>query len=382
MMTSPKVFFDSLFELGVDFFTGVPDSLLKEFCSYVDAVLPPESHIIAANEGTAVGIAAGYQLATGHLPLVYLQNSGLGNTVNPLLSLADTEVYSVPMIVMVGWRGAPGEKDEPQHLKQGRVTEAMLTAMEIPYRILVDDEDEALAHARWAAETANARSGPVALLVRKGAFSKSEAKRDAATQADLLTREEAIFAVTEALPADSTIVATTGMISRELYEQRQRTGDDGASDFLTVGSMGHASQIALGLSNALPDRRIVCLDGDGAVLMHMGGLATAGALGRGDFLHIVLNNGAHDSVGGQPTVAFDVSLTGVATACGYRHAIGPVKTVDDIAAALTELGSKDGCRLLEIHVACGSRSDLGRPKDSPLANKQKFVARLEQGHGG
>ncbi len=382
MMTSPRVFFDKLFELGVDFFTGVPDSLLKEFCSYVDAVLPAESHIIAANEGTAVGIAAGYQLATGHLPLVYLQNSGLGNTVNPLLSLADTEVYSVPMIIMVGWRGAPGEKDEPQHLKQGRVTEAMLDAMEIPYRILADNEDEALAHARWAAETAKERSGPVALLVRKGAFRTSEAKRDTGPPGDLLTREEAIFAVTEALPADSTIVATTGMISRELYEQRQRVGDDGASDFLTVGSMGHASQIALGLSNALPDRRIVCLDGDGAVLMHMGGLATVGALGRGDFLHIVLNNGAHDSVGGQPTVAFDVSLTGVAKACGYRHALGPIKTVDNIAAALTELGAKDGCRLLEIHVARGSRADLGRPKDTPLANKQKFVERLDQGHGG
>ncbi|WP_168452765.1 phosphonopyruvate decarboxylase [Sphingopyxis microcysteis] len=381
-MTSPKVFFDTLFELGVDFFTGVPDSLLKEFCSYVDAVLPPESHIISANEGTAVGIATGYQLATGHLPLVYLQNSGLGNTVNPLLSLADTEVYAVPMIVLVGWRGAPGEKDEPQHLKQGRVTEAMLDAMEIPYRILTADEDEALANARWATETAKQRSGPVILLARKGAFSKSEARRDTTSQTDLLTREEAIFAVTEALPADSTIVATTGMISRELYEQRQRTGNNGASDFLTVGSMGHASQIALGLSNALPGRRIVCLDGDGAILMHMGGLATAGVLGRGDFLHIVLNNGAHDSVGGQPTVAFDVSLTGVATACGYRHALGPVKTVEDIRSALAELRDKPGCRLLEIHVSCGSRPDLGRPKDTPLANKQKFVARLEQGHDG
>lgn len=381
-MVSPKIFFDNLFSLGVDFFTGVPDSLLKEFCSYVDAVLPVESHIIAANEGTAVGIATGYQLATGHLPLVYLQNSGLGNAVNPLLSLADTEVYAVPMIVLVGWRGAPGEKDEPQHLKQGRVTEAMLDAMEIPYRILTDNEEEALDHARWAAETAKERSGPVVLLVRKGAFSRSEAKREAPAPAgDLLSREAAILAVTEALSPDSQIVATTGMISRELYEQRHRAGQDGSSDFLTVGSMGHASQIALGISNALPDRRIVCLDGDGAVLMHMGGLATAGALAKGKFLHVVLNNGAHDSVGGQPTVAFEVSLTAIAKACGYRHALGPVRTAEEIKAALEKLDAEDGCRLLEIHVTSGSRPDLGRPKDTPQANKQKFVSRLAQGHG-
>lgn len=382
-MVSPKLFFDNLSALGVDFFTGVPDSLLKEFCAYVDAVLPPEAHIIAANEGTAVGIATGHQLATGNLPLVYLQNSGLGNAVNPLLSLADTEVYSVPMIILVGWRGAPGEKDEPQHLKQGRVTEAMLDAMEIPYRIINNDKDEALELARWAANTAKERSGPVALLVRKGAFGRSEAKREPASgTGHLLSREAAIAAVVEALSPDSTIVATTGMISRELYEQRQRTGHDGASDFLTVGSMGHASQIALGISNAHPDRRLVCLDGDGAVLMHMGGLATAGVLAKGDFLHIVLNNGAHDSVGGQPTVAFALSLPAIAEACGYRRAVGPVVTTAEINDALEQLQREGGCRLLEIHVACGSRPDLGRPKETPLANKEKFVSRLAPGHAG
>lgn len=379
-MIAPKDFYNALTDAGVNFFTGVPDSLLKEFCAYVDAVLPPESHVISANEGSAVGIAAGHQMATGGIPLVYLQNSGLGNTVNPLLSLADPEVYSIPMIVLVGWRGAPGIKDEPQHIKQGRVTEAMLAAMEIPYRILGDDPDACLAAVHWATETARTVSGPVVLLAHKGVFGKSDAKADRAPEPPgLLSREAAIATVTRTLGPDCVFVATTGMISRELYEQRIHQGQSGATDFLTVGSMGHASQIAFGLSNALPDRRVVCLDGDGAVLMHMGGLATVGVLGRGNFLHVILNNGAHDSVGGQPTVAFQASLPRVAEACGYARVIGPVRTGEEIEAAIRDLAGATGPRLLEIHVTRGSRADLGRPKESPLVNKQKFTANLSSG---
>jgi phosphonopyruvate decarboxylase len=257
-MISPKVFHAVLAAEGVDFLAGVPDSLLKEFFAYVDAVLPPEGHVITANEGTAVGLAAGHHLATGSLPMVYLQNSGLGNTVNPLLSLADPEVYAIPMIVLVGWRGAPGVKDEPQHIKQGRVTPAMLDAMEIPWRVLEGDPDAAVGAARWAAETARATSAPVVLLVQKGAFGKAEEKRPARVDhKTMLAREAAIQLVMTALPAGATIVATTGMISRELYESRGALGQDRSSDFLTVGSMGHASQIALGIARAKPDAQVV-----------------------------------------------------------------------------------------------------------------------------
>lgn len=376
-MISPKAFHAALAAQGVDFLTGVPDSLLKDFCAYVDAVLPPEGHVIAANEGTAVGLAAGHHLATGSLPMVYLQNSGLGNTVNPLLSLADPEVYAIPMIVLVGWRGAPGVKDEPQHVKQGRVTPAMLEAMEIPYQVLDGDPEAAAEAARWAAATARATNAPVVLLVHKGAFGKAEEKRPAReVPATMLAREAAIRLVTATLPAGSTIVATTGMISRELYESSGALGQDRSSDFLTVGSMGHASQIALGIARAKPDAQVVCLDGDGAALMHLGGMATIGTSATGDLLHIVLNNGAHDSVGGQPTVAQQISLTAIASACGYDVVAGPLEEEAEIRAEVARLAQVPGRRFLELRVRPGSRAELGRPKESPTENKAQFISRL------
>lgn len=376
-MISPKAFHAALAAEGVDFLAGVPDSLLKEFCAYVDAVLPPEGHVIAANEGTAVGLAAGHHLATGSLPMVYLQNSGLGNTVNPLLSLADPEVYAIPMIVLVGWRGAPGVKDEPQHVKQGRVTPAMLDAMEIPWRALEGAPEAATEAAQWAAATARQTGAPVVLLVHKGAFGKAEERRPApVVPQTMLTREAAIRLVTGALPAEATIVATTGMISRELYESRGALGQDRSSDFLTVGSMGHASQIALGIARAKPGTQVVCLDGDGAALMHLGGMATIGTSETGDLLHIVLNNGAHDSVGGQPTVAQQISLTAIATACGYDVVSGPFENETDIRAEVTRLAQLPGRRFVELRIRPGSRADLGRPRESPAENKAQFVARL------
>lgn len=377
MSISPKAFYETLAAEGVNFLAGVPDSLLKEFCAYVDAALPPENHVIAANEGSAVGLAAGHHLATGTVPVVYLQNSGLGNTVNPLLSLADGEVYGLPMVVVVGWRGEPGVKDEPQHVKQGRVTEALVGAMEYPCRVLGEDEAEGLAHAAWAVKTARETAAPVVLLVKKGAFGKAEAKRPAPeVPAHRLTREGAIALVTAGLPEATTIVATTGMISRELYEQRGALGQSRAGDFLTVGAMGHASQIALGIARARPGHAVACLDGDGAVLMHMGGLASIGASQTGDLLHVVLNNGAHDSVGGQPTVAFEVALTGVARACGYDAVEGPWESEAEIAAALARLVALPGRRFLELRVRPGSRADLGRPKETPQQNKAIFTERL------
>ena len=376
-MISPRAFHAALAAEGVDFLAGVPDSLLKEFCAYVDAALPPEGHVIAANEGTAVGLAAGHHLATGSLPLVYLQNSGRGNTVNPILSLADPEVYGLPMIVMVGWRGAPGVKDEPQHVKQGRVTPALLDAMELPWRALDGDPEAAAEAAAWACRTARETSAPVVLLVHKGAFAKAEEKRPARDIPDtMLTREAAIQLITGTLPTGATIVATTGMISRELYESRGALGQDRSGDFLTVGSMGHASQIALGIARAKPGAQVVCLDGDGAALMHLGGMATVGTSATGDLLHVVLNNGAHDSVGGQPTVAQQISLTGIARACGYDAVEGPVEAEADIRAQVDRLAQAPGRRFLEVRVRPGSRADLGRPKESPAENKAQFIARL------
>jgi phosphonopyruvate decarboxylase len=375
MTISPKAFYETLDAHGVEFITGVPDSLLKEFCAYLADALSPSQHIIAANEGSAVGLAAGHHLATGKVPMVYLQNSGLGNLVNPLLSLADPEVYAIPMVVVIGWRGAPGESDEPQHIKQGRVTESLLSAMEIPYKVVAHDSD--LNVAIWAVEAAKQVGGPVVLLVKKGAFGKSElAATKAAGQEMPLTREEAISAVLEAAGDQAAIVSSTGMISREVYEQRRIRGNSGAQDFLTVGSMGHASQIAHGIALSMPKAQVVCIDGDGAALMHLGGLATIGAGPETQLVHVLLNNNAHDSVGGQPTVGFAISFTEIARACGYRKIFGPLVEMADIKETIDAAIRESQLCFVEIRVRKGSRGDLGRPTKTPLQNKQMFIERL------
>lgn len=381
-MIEPGSFYDALAENGVDFVAGVPDSLLKEFNAYIAATLPEERHLIAANEGAAVAAATGSHLATGGVPVVYMQNSGLGNSVNPLLSLCDPEVYATPLVLLIGWRGEPGVADEPQHIKQGRVSPALLEAMEVPYAIIDPTAaEQAAEQARWAVAQARQRSGPVALLARKGAFARSPQRPAAEAAATDLGREQAIATLAETLPNDAVIVATTGHISRELYEYRKRAGDSAGRDFLTVGSMGHSSQIALGIALQRPERTVVCLDGDGAALMHMGGLASIGARRPRNLYHIVLNNGVHDSVGSQPTVAQQIDLTGVARACGYRVAADPISCEDGLAQAGPALTRCTGPAFLEIRVRPGARADLGRPAEPPAENKEHFQAFL-RGPGG
>jgi phosphonopyruvate decarboxylase len=378
-MISPKEFHSTLSASGVEFFTGVPDSLLKEFCSYVDAVMPPQAHVIAANEGSAVALAAGYYLGTGRIPLVYMQNSGLGNSVNPLLSLVDREVYSLPMVLLIGWRGEPGVRDEPQHLKQGRVMPALLDSMEIPWREIDGDPFSAANAASWAAETALKLSAPVALLVRKGAFEKAEeSSKPIPLEGATMLREAAVEVISSSLQEGTVVISTTGMISRELYEVRLRQGQNSARDFLTVGSMGHASQIAMGIALSRPDVEVVCIDGDGSALMHMGGLATLGSSGLSNITHIVLNNGVHDSVGGQPTVANQVSLTDIARACNYVVPSKSVYSEDDLRRKLHDLYLKKGPKFMEVRVVPGSRKDLGRPAESPVRNRDIFLASLSK----
>ena len=374
-MIDPWEFITHLQASGVEFFTGVPDSLLKEFCACLEHVPRAGHHIISANEGGAVALALGYHLATRNVPLVYLQNSGLGNIVNPLLSLADPEVYSVPLLLVIGWRGEPGVHDEPQHKKQGRVMLSMLEAMEIPHSILgpelVDPQAalaDALAHVR---ET----SAPYALVIKKGTFQSFAAPK--VEKKDFpLSREEAIQQVIESLGERDVLISTTGMPSREVYEYRSRRGEGHQRDFLTVGGMGHASQIALGIALQKPRRSVYCLDGDGALLMHMGALAINGALKPRNFKHIIVNNGAHDSVGGQPTVAFDVDVPGIAHASGYES-VFCAQTKQELQSRLAELQRSSGPSLLEVRVRCGSRKDIGRPLTTPSQNKNAFMDFVE-----
>ena len=361
MIVVPE-FVDALRERGVGFFTGVPDSLLKSFCAYVTDTCG-DRHVIAANEGGAVGLAAGHYLATGKPACVYMQNSGQGNAVNPLASLADPDVYSIPMLLVIGWRGMPGVHDEPQHVKQGKITLELMKTLGIPTEVLPETTAKACACVKKLLRRAVRESRPVAVVVKKGLFEEYKLKN---READIARarREAVIEKIVRDLPRNAVIVSTTGMISREVYETRVRLGMGHEKDFLTVGSMGHASQIALGIARAQPRRPVVCLDGDGASIMQMGNMAIVGQSGCKNLTHVVLNNAAHDSVGGQPTVGGRIELKKIARACGYRLTSG-----EGAASPL----------FVEIKVAKGARKDLGRPKEPPQVNKKLFMKTLKVG---
>lgn len=372
-MIDAKELYDALSQKGITFFAGVPDSLLKHFCAYVQDNVPGERHVIAANEGGAVALAAGHYLASGKPAVVYMQNSGIGNAINPLVSLTDPAVYGIPVLLIIGWRGEPGLKDAPQHVKQGLVTSALLEAVGIGYAIVSEDTDIAKAVDDAMAEMMK-KQGPYALVIRKGTFRPYTLKHCRDFEAEL-GREQAIALVAASMDPDAVVVSTTGKISRELYEIRARRGEPHSRDFHTVGSMGHCSQIAAGIALTKPDRQVYCFDGDGAVIMHMGGLSIIGSLRPRNFKHIVFNNAAHDSVGGQPTVGDVVDFSSLAMACGYRTA-GTARTEAELEKALAGLAESEGPALLEIVVKPGARADLGRPKEPPPEMKQNFMADL------
>ncbi len=374
-MINPKNFYNWLTKSNVDFFSGVPDSLLKNICAYITNNAPKTNHIIAANEGNAIALAAGYHMGTNKIPLVYMQNSGIGNAVNPLLSLTDKKVYNIPVLLMIGWRGEPGVKDEPQHVKQGEVTLDLLDAMQIPHLILSNDEKEAESQVQQALAKINNTNEPFALVIKKGTFDSYSIKETIESNYELC-REDAIKQIVSHLNGDEIIVSTTGKTSRELFECRAELKQPHHSDFLTVGSMGHSSQIALGIALSKPDKKIICIDGDGALLMHMGALAIAGEMSPNNFIHIVINNGAHESVGGQPTVAFNVDVPALAKANNYKSALS-VETASELDKALQNIDTKNCPTLIEVKVQVGSRDDLGRPTISPVENKKSFMKNLQ-----
>ena len=361
--------------LGADFYTGVPDSLLHPLCvSILERYgTDPRHHVIGVNEGACAGMAAGYFLATGHVPVIYLQNSGEGNLINPLASLMHRRVYSLPAILVVGWRGEPGVHDEPQHVYQGEITCQLLTDMQIPFQVLSAESTEEDVLAWMKTFRPELEQGhPVAFVVRKNALTTPV--RHAFSNPYAMTRERAIEHIVE-YTGTCPIVSTTGKASRELFELREKRGEGHARDFLTVGSMGHAASIALGLALQKRDTRVFCLDGDGAVLMHMGCLATIGQAKCENLVHLVINNGAHETVGGLPTAGFDADLGAVARACGYRHVL--------LAASETELEDalkhlpESGPVFLEIRCALGARADLGRPTTTPIENRDAFMRFLQ-----
>lgn len=373
-MISPKFFYDTLASYGIDFYAGVPDSLLKNLCAYITDHADAAHNIIAANEGAAVGLAAGHYLATGKPACVYMQNSGEGNIINPLASLTDPEVYNIPALLLIGWRGRPGSHDEPQHVKQGKVTTELLNTMGINFDVLSKNEDKAGKQIDNAVKALQNKE-VYALVIEKETF--DDYKLLNVEKNDLtMSREEAIQTVAAALDEKDCIVSTTGMISRELFEYRAAMNQGHEHDFLTVGSMGHASQIALGIAMAQPHRRIWCFDGDGAVIMHMGSMAIVASKKPKYYIHVIFNNGAHDSVGGQPTVGLNIDLPRIARAVGYKHTYS-VSTKGDLTDVLKEINIQDGLSLLEIKVKKGNRVDLGRPTTTPIQNKEALMKFLQ-----
>lgn len=370
-MIDPSLFFEGLRKNDIKTFYGVPDSLLKDFCAFVDDNVKEGEHIITANEGNAVAIAAGYHISTKKIACVYMQNSGLGNCINPLTSLADPAVYKIPILLIVGWRGEPNEKDEPQHVKQGAITKDQLDLLGIPFYLLESNSnvDYLLEAAVSKIKETNA---PVAILVKKGAFVKYGSKRKENFKYTM-KREDALRTLL-GLVGDDLIVSTTGKTSREVFELRIELGLK-QRDFLTVGGMGHTSSIALGVALGQPNRRVFCIDGDGSIIMHLGAVPIIGDISPKNFVHILLNNSSHESVGGQRTVADKIDFESIALASGY---VDYLQATDEISLinAWRKLEVSEGPILFEIKICQGSRDDLGRPTSTPEENKIAFMENL------
>lgn len=370
-MLNPQEFLKAIRAQGVEFTAGVPDSLLKDFCA---CIADEGRDIIAANEGGAIALAMGHHLATGKIPLVYMQNSGFGNCVNPLASLADKEVYSIPMLLLVGWRGEPGVKDEPQHVKQGRISEDLLKTMEIDYDILSDDMSEAQKQLDKAFATMKETNAPYTLLVKKGVFDKYKLQ-SVVNNPYTINREAAMEWMLQHMEDNAPIVSTTGKSSREVFEIRARKEMGHGRDFLTVGGMGHASQIALGIALSKKDRNVYCMDGDGAMIMHMGAGAIVGNQPCPNYKHILINNGAHESVGGQATVGFAIDFQKIAQASGYKQTF-LVEEMSQLESVWPEFQNAEGPVMLEVRTTTESRADLGRPTTTPVQNKEAFMKNL------
>ncbi len=359
-------------KLNSDFFCGVPDSQLKALCDYLMSVygIDNKHHIIASNEGNCTAIAAGYHLATGKIPVVYMQNSGEGNIINPVASLMNDKVYGIPCIFIVGWRGEPGVKDEPQHIFQGEVTLKLLEDMDIMTFVITKETSENELNEKTAEFERQLKLGKqVAFVIKKGAL-EFDGKIQYSNSFSV-NREEAIKHIAS-VSGEDVIISTTGKASRELFEIREGNHDSHMRDFLTVGSMGHASSIALGVATQKPDRKVWIIDGDGAALMHLGSMALLGANSPENVVHVVLNNGAHDTVGGMPTVAGKIKFIDIAKACGYSEAVS-ADSLEQFDEALRKAKASNTLSFIEVKCSLGSRCDLGRPTTTAKENKENFM---------
>lgn len=373
-MVNQEQLFKALEEMGISFFTGVPDSLLNDFCLYMVKNIPDGQHVMAANEGNAVAIATGNYLATGNIPIVYMQNSGIGNATNPLLSLAHDSVYGIPMILVIGWRGDPTISDHAQHKKQGELTPVLMKDMDIPYEIL-DDENTVVQKFKWAANKAKEISSPVALIAKKAILTE-KVKKQQYPESSLMNREEAVSAVVEILGEEAVYLGTTGRTTREVHEQLKSHDVGEGHEFQNVGSMGHVSSIGLGIALAKPEQIVVVFDGDAAAIMHLGALATNCRYKAGNMIHIILNNGVNESVGGQPSAGYVVNLTEIAAACGYQTPGHFVKTKEELQTIIRNHCKSKMPLFIDVHVRQGIRSDMPKLNINHKAQKISLMEKL------
>ncbi len=373
-MMTPSTVIELLLKHHYEFISGVPDSIFKHLLLDVGEEKRFQ-HVITNNEGEACALAAGYHLATGKVPVVYMQNSGLGNSINPLTSLLDDNIYSIPTLMLIAWRGLPGRKDEPQHVRMGEVLPGMLSLMDVGYSI-ADGKLETMEYIFQQAKLYFEKyKKPYAILFPKDVI-QAEAKQylngHATIDSDIV-REDLLELIVKNSGPNDLFVTTTGKTSRELYEIRERFQQSHAKDFLTVGSMGCASTIALGIAMQRPDKRVILIDGDGACLMRLEALATIGHVQPKNLIHIVVDNQAYESTGSQPTLSANVDFATIAKACAYQ-ASKETNNIDEFLTAFQAI--TDGPIMLVVKTTSASRADLGRPKSTPLENKQAFMQDL------
>ena len=353
-----KELFNTLKKNKISFFTGVPDSVLKNLLSYFNKFYNSK-HIIAVNEGSAVSIGMGYYLSTKKIPCVYLQNSGLGNAINPLISIANQKVYSIPLLLIIGWRGSPNKKDEPQHMAKGKITTRLLKLLDINYCVLRDKKD--LGSLSKLIKNARITKKTVACLIENKILKSNKKYSQIKKKIGLPYRRDFILQLLKQISNDTKIISTTGYTSRELAQIRKEKKLFKGKDFYMVGGMGHASMVSFGYS-LNSKKQVICLDGDGSILMHLGSIRTFGYFGHSKLKHILLNNNAHESVGGQPTTAAKIDFKKLVKSLGYKNYFKISKSEQMNFIIKSFLTSK-GPSFLEVLINEGTLNNLSRPRD-------------------
>jgi phosphonopyruvate decarboxylase len=344
---------------NLNFFSGVPDSVLKNF---TNLLINKSSHVLATNEGSAVSIGIGYHLSFNKLPCIYMQNSGLANAINPLISIAHKGVYSIPMMMLIGWRGSPGIKDEPQHLIKGKITKNLLKLLGIKYEIIESEKD--FNKIKKLINFSKKKKVPVACLFKKGVLKKVNYHKkfsERSTIKNKILRSEVIREILKSIQNNTKIISTTGYTSRELYQIRKNEGYHKGKDFYMIGGMGHSSSVALGAAFK-KNKKILCLDGDGSMLMHLGSLHTVGLMNKNNFKHILLNNQSHESVGGQEISFKRVKMEKLIKGLGYSKYI-QLKDKKDLKNKIQSVLKYKGSIFLEVLIEKGAIKNLGRPKN-------------------